>query len=179
MNLVELNRHGSELVNITAWLTMAISLGWFVMSIVYVGIYVLWVPQEDLRAIVTTLVDDGILLLSIPWFLDHLVQYLVSAVITASLLFFSSLERLRRKEWARVLYRCRRCLSRCQHCAARCAGMVCRERVCATSVGRRPTACTSLVDGDFDRRFERIVDLDDAPTELTADSRRISLGRAG
>jgi hypothetical protein len=104
MNLVELNRHGSELVNITAWLTMAISLGWFVMSIVYVGIYVLWVPQEDLRAIVTTLVDDGILLLSIPWFLDHLVQYLVSAVITASLLFFSSLERLRRKEWARVFF---------------------------------------------------------------------------
>jgi hypothetical protein len=104
MNLVELNRRGSEFVNITAWLTMAISLGWFVMSIIYVGIYVLWVPQEDLHAIVTTLVDDGILPLSIPWFLDHLVHYFVSAMVTAPLLFFSSLELLRRKEWARVFF---------------------------------------------------------------------------
>jgi hypothetical protein len=104
MNLLELNRLGSDFVNITGWLTMALTLGWFVMSIFYLGVYVLWVPQEDLRDLMGVLNDDGLLPLALPSFVDHLVQYFVSAIAFAPVLFYSSLELLRRKPWARVFF---------------------------------------------------------------------------
>ena len=104
VSLHELNRGGSEFINVTAWLTMAIALGWFFMSAIYLGVFLFWVPREDLWSIVALLVEDGVLPLSVPWVLGHLVHYLAGTLVCAPILFVGALHLLRRREWARLFF---------------------------------------------------------------------------
>lgn len=104
VSLLAFNRRGSDFINVTAWLSMAISLSWFLMSAIYLGVFLFWVPLAELQSIVGILVEDGVLPLFVPWVLGHLVYYLAGALICAPILFVGALQLLQRREWARRFF---------------------------------------------------------------------------
>ena len=101
---LQYNRLGSDFINVTAWLTMALTLSWLVMSCLYAALYAFVLPIDTVASYIRSGVDDGLLPEFASWAFARLPYYFASSILIAGATLWGSFDLLRRRNWARWFY---------------------------------------------------------------------------
>ena len=104
MQLFQYNRLGSEFVNITAWLTLALSAGWLVMGALQFTLTSLFLTDEIVEQIAFVGMQEGLIAPSHLWMLSHLPWLYGWMCLLGLVTCYASFDLLRRRHWARLFF---------------------------------------------------------------------------